>query len=132
MGRVWGEFCKLPEEESLARYLLWGESTVWAYIIYISTAGNPPQTPEDLALFFRGVSLACRRPSRAPGVCGLRPELYLCIEGGRGRLLLQSALKGGGGGDSTASAKMRLPYGAETYGLTPYPFRRRDYLLTLG
>ena len=76
VGRVWGEFCKFPEEARYTSYLLWGESPVWAYIIYISTAGNPPQaTHSDLARFFRGVSLACRRPSRAPGVCGLRPEL---------------------------------------------------------
>ena len=67
VGRVWGEFCKLPEEESLARYLLWGESPLWAYIIYISTAGNPPQTPEDLALFFVEFPWRVAGPPAPPG-----------------------------------------------------------------
>ena len=72
-------------------------SSLGLYYIY-KHRREPTPDPRRLSAFFRGVSLACRRPSRAPGVCGLRPELYLCIEGGRGRLLLQSALKGGGGG----------------------------------
>ena len=94
VGRVWGEFCKFPEEARYTSYLLWGESPVWAYIIYISTAGNPPQTPRtglcEFGDWFRGV-LRVAGPPAPPGCAAFalnspnrHSRANIFIEGGRG------------------------------------------------